>query len=82
MAKIIKKKLKIEGMYCTACAMNIDFDLEDFDGVIEAKTNYAKQELVVEFEADKITIEEILKQIEKTGYKATLSADVDKAARI
>ena len=72
MAKIVKKKLKIDGMHCTSCAMNIDFDLEDLDGVLEVKTNYAKQESVVEFEEDKITIEEIIKQIEKTGYKSAL----------
>ena len=39
------KKLifKINGMHCTACAMNIDGDLEDTEGIQEASTNYAKQ---------------------------------------
>ncbi len=70
MSKIIKKKLKIEGMHCSSCAMNIDFDLEDLDGVKTAKTNYAKQESEVEFDEEKVKIEDILKSIEKTGYKA------------
>ena len=67
---IIKKKLKIEGMHCASCAMNIDFDLEDLDGVKSSNTNYAKSETEVEFDEDKINIAQIIKSIEKTGYKA------------
>lgn len=65
-------KLKIDGMHCTSCAMNIDFDLEDIEGITSAKTNYAKQETEVEFETGKVEEEVILKTIEKTGYKAVL----------
>lgn len=69
MSKIVKKKFKIEGMYCTACAMNIDFDLEDI-GVKSAQTNYAKQESEVEFDEEKVKLETIIETIKKTGYKA------------
>ena len=69
----IKKKLKIEGMHCSSCAMNIDFDLEDLEGVKSAKTSYAKQESEIEFDQEKIDLESIIQQISKTGYKATLS---------
>lgn len=69
MIKIVKMKLKIEGMHCTACSMNIDFDLEDL-GVKTAKTNYAKQESEVEFDEEKLTLKEVVEQIQKTGYKA------------
>lgn len=65
-----KLKLKIEGMHCTSCAMNIDFDLEDL-GVKSAKTNYAKQETEVEFDEEKIKPQAIIDQIKKTGYKAS-----------
>ena len=70
MSKVVKKKLKIKGMHCTACAMNIDFDLEDL-GVKTAKTNYAKQETEVEFDEEKIKLDQVIKQIEKTGYQAS-----------
>lgn len=70
MSKITKKKLKIEGMHCSSCAMNIDFDLEDLEGVKSVKTSYAKQESEVEFDGEKMTIEQIFAQIKKTGYKA------------
>jgi len=75
MSKIIKKKLKIEGMHCSSCAMNIDFDLEDLEGIKAAKTNYAKQESEVEFDEQKVKVEDIIKSVEKTGYKAFIQAD-------
>lgn len=68
MAKIVKTKFKIDGMYCTACAINIDFDLEDLDGVSSAKTNYAKQETEIEYNAEKLKLQQIIEQIKKTGY--------------
>jgi P-type Cu+ transporter len=70
MSNIVKKKLKIEGMHCTACSMNIDFDLEDLAGIKSAKTNYAKQESEVEFDEEQVKIEKIIETIKKTGYKA------------
>jgi len=74
-----KIKLKIDGMHCTSCSMNIDMDLEDLEGIKSVKTSYAKQESEVEFEEDKITLEQILEQIEKTGYQAKLVSEADKA---
>ena len=38
----IKKSFSIKGMYCSACAMNIDGELEDTEGVEESNTNYVK----------------------------------------
>lgn len=72
MSKVVKKKLKIEGMHCTSCALNIDFDLEDLEGVEKAKTSYAKQECIVEFEEGKISEDLILEAIKKSGYKAVI----------
>lgn len=65
-------KLKIIGMHCTSCAMSIDGDLEDIEGVKSANTSYAKQECEVEFEEEVVTIQEIIKIVGKTGYQAQL----------
>ncbi len=67
---MMKTKLKIEGMHCTSCAMNIDFDLEDLSGIQRAQTSYAKQETEVEYESEKIQMDAIISQIKKTGYIA------------
>lgn len=71
MSNFVKEKLKIAGMHCSSCAMNIDFDLEDLDGVNSAKTNYAKEETEVEFDLAKLKVEQVLEQIKKTGYEAS-----------
>lgn len=70
MSKVVKKKLAIEGMHCSSCAMNIDFDLEDLDGVKSVKTNYASQTCEVEFDPNKVSDQLIVKTIKKTGYDA------------
>jgi len=69
---MVKKTFKIHGMHCTSCALNIDFDLEDLEGVKTSKTNYAKEQTEVEFDEEKVNPEQILVQIKKTGYTASL----------
>lgn len=58
-------KLNIFGMHCTSCAMNIDGDLEDTEGVKEAKTNYAKQQTEVTFDPKKVSVEKMISIIRK-----------------
>ncbi len=72
MTKIIKKKLNIKGMHCTSCAMNIDFDLEDLEGIIKSHTNYVKQETEIEYNENKVKFEDIILRIQKIGYKVQL----------
>lgn len=67
---MIKKKYKITGMHCTSCAMTIDMDLEDLDGINSAKTSYAKQETEVELDPNKVSDTLILESIKKSGYTA------------
>jgi copper chaperone CopZ len=72
MSKIVRKKLKIEGMHCSSCAMNIDMDLDDLEGVQKASTSYAKQVSEVEYDEEVVKVEAIVKSIKNTGYKASL----------
>jgi len=72
--KIKNLKLKILGMHCSSCAMNIDFDLEDLNGIKSAKTSYAKEICEVEFDEEKVKEEDIISSVEKTGYKASPSS--------
>ncbi len=75
MSKVVKKKLKIEGMHCSSCAMSIDFDLEDLAGVKSAKTSFAKQVCEIEFDAEKVKTEIIIQTIQKTGYQAQIKKE-------
>jgi len=78
MLNIFKKKtqgetaiLEIKGMHCVSCAMNIDGELEDLKGVIEAKTSYAKAQTVVSYDPDEVKPENLKKAIENLEYKVT-----------
>lgn len=72
MSKIIKKKVKIDGMHCNSCVMNVEFDLEDVEGVKSAKASLVKQECEVEFDEEKVNEQVIIQTIQKTGYQARL----------
>lgn len=61
--------LKIDGMHCTSCSLNIDGELEDLEGVISASTSYPKSTCEVEFDPTKISQEDIASTIKKLGYK-------------
>ncbi len=56
-------------MHCSACALNIDLDLEELSGVKKSQTNYAKSETLVEFDPTKISTSQITTSISKTGYQ-------------
>lgn len=66
----VKKKFKITDMHCSSCALTIDMDLENLDGVQKTQTSYAKEETEVEFDPHKISEELILQTIRKSGYTA------------
>ncbi len=63
-------KLKLNGLHCTSCIMNIEGELEDTPGVKKVKASYAKSEAEVTFDESAISTEKIVKIIEKLGYKA------------
>ena len=64
-------EFKIEGMHCTSCAMNIDGELEDTDGVYQATTSYAKATTKVEYDPKKINKKVLIKAIKAAGYEAS-----------
>lgn len=70
MSKIAKKKFKITDMHCSVCVVVIDNDLENLAGIKSSKTSYARGETEVEFESDKVTNQQILETIKKSGYSA------------
>ncbi len=61
--------LKIKGMHCTSCAMNIDGALEDTDGVLSSETSYAQSKVNVSFDPKKIDQVKISQVIAQEGYE-------------
>ncbi len=69
MTKIVKRKFKIEGMHCTSCAMNIDGELEDTEGVKESSTSYAKQVAEVTFDERLVSADQLIAIIRNLDEK-------------
>lgn len=64
-----KLTLKISGMHCTSCAMNIDGALEDLAGVFRAETSYARNEVSIEFDPKKVNKDLLIQTIQTEGYQ-------------
>lgn len=64
-----KQKLVIKGMHCGSCAMSIDEELEDLQGVTQAKTSYRKQATEIVFDESQIDLTEIERAIRAIGYE-------------
>jgi copper chaperone CopZ len=64
----VTAKLKLEGMHCTSCAVDIDLSLEDIRGIINSDTSYPKSEITVTYNSEEIQLQEIQQEIEKLGY--------------
>lgn len=76
MFNIFKKKktgeiitLKLSGLHCASCSLNIDGELEEVSGVISSNTSYAKQESVITYDPTLVKPTSFIKVIEKLGYK-------------
>ena len=76
MFNFLKKKtpgqtitLKLDGMHCSSCSLNIDGELESTSGVIKARTSYPKSETTIEYNPLDINEPTLQKIIEKLGYK-------------
>jgi len=68
--KIQKTTLQIFGMHCASCASNIENALAKERGIKLANINFASDKLYVEYDLSDISLEKIIKTIEKLGYRA------------
>ncbi|MCH7828275.1 heavy-metal-associated domain-containing protein [Patescibacteria group bacterium] len=66
-----KVQFSIEGMHCGSCAAGIKMVLDNTGGVLNATADWDSKSGGVEYDDEKIKLEDILKVIEELGYKAT-----------
>jgi Cu+-exporting ATPase len=64
-----KVVLKIEGMNCAGCAATIERALSQ-KGILNSTVNFATKKAVLEYDSAHLTLTEILRTIERAGYKA------------
>ncbi|MCS7014262.1 MAG: heavy-metal-associated domain-containing protein [Chloroherpetonaceae bacterium] len=73
--KLQKVSFSVEGMVCTSCEQSIQTKLAKLDGVRSVEASTAKKCAVVEFDASKVSEQELIATIESLGYKATCVAE-------
>jgi len=61
-------KLKISGMGCASCAVNIEKSLKTLDGVEEAQVNFATEKARVKYDPEKIKLNQLEDAVKKVGY--------------
>lgn len=66
-----KVKLSLSGMHCGSCAAGIQMLLQNTEGVLEASADYKSKSGEVEFDDEKVKIDDIVSAIEEMGYSAT-----------
>lgn len=70
-----KQTLSVSGMTCAACAKAIERASKKLDGVSEAVVNFATEKLSVEYDENKLSIDDIVNAIRKAGYGAKEEKD-------
>jgi copper chaperone CopZ len=67
----ITRRYAVSGMHCGSCAMSIDWELEDMDGVVEARTSFATCVTSVTLDPQRASDDAILAAIARAGFVAT-----------
>lgn len=60
---------KVEGMSCAACASRVEKITRKMSGVEESSVNLATEKLLITFDADKLSFNDIKAKVEKAGFK-------------
>lgn len=64
-----KAKIKISGMHCASCALNVEKSLNELEGVDEARVNFGTEKATVEYDSNKVKLQELEDTVENAGYR-------------
>lgn len=67
--------IKVEGMTCSLCAPMVKKTLSDVKGVKNVYVDFDKKEAHVEYDDGAVKPEELIKAIDKGGFKASLKKE-------
>jgi P-type Cu+ transporter len=65
-------QLSLYGMHCSSCAGVIERSLKKLDGVSNANVNFSSEKAAVVYDPSNIKERDLIKAVEKTGYKASI----------
>ncbi len=85
MVKKEKASIKVTGMHCASCALNIEKSLKKTKGVISANVNYGSEKAYVDFDSSETSLEKIHGVIKSRGFGVQLDdangSDMERQAR-
>ena len=61
--------LRIQGMHCASCTMNVENFLIRLDGIFDVKADLTSQSAKIRYDASKVTLDEIEKVIDSLGFE-------------
>lgn len=61
--------IRIQGMHCASCTMNVENFLIRLDGIYDVKADLTAQNAKIRYDSSKVTIDEIEKVIESLGFE-------------
>ena len=70
-SKIETVEFKISGMSCISCEHHVSTEINKLKGIVEARVSYEKGNTIVKFDNSKVSLNDIEKAINSTGYKVT-----------
>ena len=61
--------LKINGMHCTGCSQRLEKVLKNTDGISDASVNLETREAKLEFNSEKVSLEQICEAVSDAGFE-------------
>lgn len=71
-----EKSFKLEGITCAACVRAVEKAVTKIDGINEVNVNLATEKMIVVYDNDKTSGEDIIEAVNKAGYKALSDEDL------
>lgn len=64
-----RARFRVVGMYCTTCKPIVEKQLEGEQAIKRIDIDYMTDSVIVEYDSELITKEEIKKRLENSGYR-------------
>lgn len=71
----MKKTIPVIGMACSVCAANVECKLNSLEGINSATVSLAGRTALVDYDPEKITLEDMKREISNAGYDLVIEAD-------
>ena len=71
----MKKTIPVIGMACSVCSANVERKLNSLEGINSATVSLAGRTALVDYDPEKITLEDMKREISNAGYDLVIEAD-------